>query len=222
MGPNPSDMNRAAATSTEAESPRTTLDDIEAPAVSASVALASGRRYDLDAGRDADRVTIRARSGEVVLQIEVTDAGPVLRFSGASVELSAARRLHLAAREVSVEAEDDLSLSAGGTLREHAGRDHHARVAGDARIEAANVELQASTGGVGVRALGRIALDGEHIGLNDDPAPQPFPWSEIVNGRTEPEPSYDEAERLRGSKRSERCDRNLEGVAHDANDQLRR
>jgi len=30
---------------------------------------------------------------------------------------------------------------------------------------------------VGVRAMGRIALDGEHIGLNDDPLPQPFAWS---------------------------------------------
>jgi hypothetical protein len=36
--------------------------------------------------------------------------------------------------------------------------------------------------GVGVRAMGRIALDGEHIGLNDDPAPQPFGWSEIAGG----------------------------------------
>ena len=48
-------------------------------------------------------------------------------------------------------------------------------------MEAANVEIQANTGAVGVRAMGRIALDGEHIGLNDDPAPQPFAWSGIAD-----------------------------------------
>jgi hypothetical protein len=27
----------------------------------------------------------------------------------------------------------------------------------------------------------KIALDGEHIGLNDDPLPQPFPWSALAD-----------------------------------------
>jgi hypothetical protein len=44
------------------------------------------------------------------------------------------------------------------------------------------VELQANQGGVSVRAMEKIALDGERIGLNDDPAPQPFPWSAIAGG----------------------------------------
>jgi hypothetical protein len=55
-------------------------------------------------------------------------------------------------------------------------------VAGDERVEAMNVELQANQGGVSVRAMEKIALDGERIGLNDDPAPQPFPWSAIAGG----------------------------------------
>lgn len=161
----------------QAEALSVALDDVETPVASASVALESGRRYELEAGAEGDRVTVRARSGEVVLRIEVTDAGPVLRFSGATVELSAARGLHLSAREVSIEATEDLALTAGGSLRERVDGDHHTHVAGDERVEAANVELQASTGAVGIRAMGRIALDGEHIGLNDDPVPQPFPWS---------------------------------------------
>ena len=28
--------------------------------------------------------------------------------------------------------------------------------------------------------MGRIALDGEHIGLNDDPLPRPFAWSALA------------------------------------------
>jgi len=170
-----------------AEAPMLGIEDVDAPVTSTAVTLASGRRYELDAGADADRVTIRARSGEVVLRIQVTDSGPVLSFSGAAVELTAARRLHLSAREVSIDASDEVSIASGGALRERIAGDHHVRVGGDERVEAANVELQASTGGVGVRAMGRIALDGEHIGLNDDPAPQPFGWSEIAGGPEEAE-----------------------------------
>jgi hypothetical protein len=80
----------------------------------------------------------------------------------------AARSLRLAAGDVSIDA---------GALRERVAGDHHVRAGGDERVEAANVQLQASTGAVGVRAMGRIALDGEHIGLNDDPLPQPFACS---------------------------------------------
>ena len=165
-----------------AAGPPSVLDEIAAPVPTTEVLLTSGRRYELQAGPDADRLVIRSRGGEVVLRIEVTDAGPVLSFSAATLELEATRRLRLAAREVSIEATCDLSLSAGGSMRESVAGDHHTRVAGDERVEAANVQLQANEGSVGVRALGRIGLDGAHIGLNDDPLPKPFEWSAIAGG----------------------------------------
>jgi hypothetical protein len=62
------------------------LDDIVSAAREAHVALASGRSYELTAGVETDRVTIRARTGEIVLRIDVGDAGPVLSFTWASVE----------------------------------------------------------------------------------------------------------------------------------------
>jgi hypothetical protein len=80
---------------------------------------------------------------------------------------------------VSIEATGDVSLEAGGSLVERIGETHHTRVGGDERLEAARLEVQANTGGVGMRAMGQIALDGEHIGLNDDPEPRPFAWSVI-------------------------------------------
>jgi hypothetical protein len=166
----------------DAEAPNL-LDQIAAPVSAAEVLLTSGRRYELAAGPEADRLVIRSGDGEVVLRIEVTDAGPVLSFSGASLDLEATRRVRIAAREVSIEATGDVSLSTSGSLRETVAGDHHTKVGGDERVEATNVELQASEGGVGVRAMGRIALDGEHIGLNDDPLPQPFPWSAIAESK---------------------------------------
>jgi hypothetical protein len=161
---------------------RTPLDEVEAPVPGAALTLTSGRRYDLEAGAEADRLVVRSRGGEIVLRIEITDAGPVLSFSGASIELAATQGLRLAAREVSIEATGDVLLSAGGSLHERIAGEHHTRVDGNEWAEAATVQLQANVGAVGVRAMGRIALDGEHIGLNDDPEPKPFPWSAIAGG----------------------------------------
>jgi hypothetical protein len=69
----------------------------------ATVLLASGRRVELQAHPDADRIVVRARSGRVVLEIQVTDEGPRLAFESAELELRAARRLELTAGEIAVE-----------------------------------------------------------------------------------------------------------------------
>ncbi|WP_437311235.1 hypothetical protein [Sorangium sp. So ce388] len=161
------------------------LGAVECPVASAAVSMVSGRRYAIASEHDRDRLEIRGRNGDVVLRVEVTDAGPVLSFSGAVLELSASRRLHLSAEEISVEARGDASLEVGGSLRERVLGDHHVHVEGDERVEAAKLELQASREGAAVRAMRKIALDGERIGLNDDPAPAPFPWSAIARGPEE-------------------------------------
>jgi hypothetical protein len=142
--------------------------------------LASGRRYSIEAGADSDQLTIRGRGGQVLLRVEVTEAGPVLRFDSAAIELTAARTLSLHAERLDIRARGDVDVDVGGALREHVGGDYHARVDGAARVEAAAVELQASEGRVALRAMKSIHLDGEHIGLNDDPLPAPFPWSAIA------------------------------------------
>ncbi len=164
---------------------RTVLDAVAAPVAAGEMTLTSGRRYELVSATDGDRLLIRSRTGEVVLRIAVTDEGPVLTFSGAALELKSSRRLTLSADEIAIESRGDISLEAGGSMREHVAGDHHLRVEGDERVEAAKVELQANLCGVTVRAMEKIALDGEHIALNDDPAPQPFPWSAIVGGPEE-------------------------------------
>ncbi|MEP7120948.1 MAG: hypothetical protein ABJE95_08570 [Byssovorax sp.] len=168
-----------------AEEPRPELAEVDAPLESSQVTLTSGRRYELEAGSEKDTLVIRARGGTVLLRIEVSDEGPVLSFSSAAIELTSTRRLHLCADEIAIEANRDLQLSVGGALTEKVGGDHHLRVGGAERVEASAIELQANTASVAVRAMGKIALDGEHIGLNDDPALQPFPWSEIADGPAE-------------------------------------
>lgn len=155
------------------------LDAVDAPAARADVVLASGRRYELEAGADADRLVVRGRGGEVVLRIEVGEHGPVLSFTGATVELAASKALRLSGEEVSVTATRDLDLRAGGDVREAIGGDHHTRVDGAERLEARAVEVQASAEHLRMKAMKGIRLDAEHVGLNDDPAPAPFAWSAV-------------------------------------------
>jgi uncharacterized protein (DUF2345 family) len=173
----------AAMAAPESEGPdvQRLLRDVELPTRHAALTMASGRRYEVVTQEDGvDRLRIHAGGGQLVLAVEVTDAGPILRVTGAVLQLEASRSLRMAAPEIAFESSGATTLCAGGDLVTVVGGDQHTRVSGAQRSEARAIELQASDGHVAVRARERIALDGEHIGLNDDPLPQPFGWSAIA------------------------------------------
>jgi len=158
------------------------LQRADLPSCQATVAMTSGRRYRISSASDGtDSLVVSSDTGAVVLSIEVTDRGPVLTFTSAELRLQATETLRLQARDVEVHSEGDMRVDVDGALRERVGADHHLHVRGTERVEAHALELQASSGHVGVRAMHGIALDGEHIGLNDDPLPQPFAWSAIAD-----------------------------------------
>ena len=160
--------------------PQQVLARVDLPDSSIETRFASGRRCELESDGETDRITVRARDGAVVLRVSLTDAGPVLSFSAAEVTIEASRRLTLDAPEITLHAEDDVTLDVGGSMRARIAGDHHTRVGGKEQLEASAIELQASRAAVAVRAMEAITLDGEHIGLNDDPCPCAFPWSEIA------------------------------------------
>jgi hypothetical protein len=162
---------------------------VDAPVAAASIALTSGRRYELAAAPEGDRLTVVGRKGEVLLRVTMTDKGPLLSFESADIEIAAAGRLALSADDVEVEARRSMRTTVGGDAHERVAGTRHAQIAGEDRVEAAALALQASERGVEVRAMGRIGLDGEHIGLNDDPCPKPFAWSTIAGGPGDPEES---------------------------------
>ncbi|MGK3995314.1 hypothetical protein [Sorangium sp. So ce1024] len=63
----------------------------DAPVPSAIVSLSSGRRYEIEATASGDRLVVRGRDGELLVQMEISDAGPMLSFSQPSGEHAAAR-----------------------------------------------------------------------------------------------------------------------------------
>ena len=157
------------------------LDIVDQAPTWGEVLLSSGRRYAMEAKPDGDRLTVRARNGQVMLRVTLTDAGPVLFFEGADVELRAARSLVLEGETVEVRA-NAFRTRVAGDVDEQIGGARHTRIGGVDRLEAAALQTQANDGAFELKAAGRIALDGEHIGLNDDTCPMPFGWSAIAGG----------------------------------------
>lgn len=160
------------------------LGGLEVPVMAAEVPLVSGRRCSLEARPDGDRLTVRARDGKVLLRVTLTDAGPVLCFEAADVELRGTRTLRVDAEVMEVRA-GSLRSYVGGDVEMRVGGTRHTRIDGADLLEADGIQTQANSGAVELRAAGRIALDGEHIGLNDDPCPAPFSWSAIAEEETD-------------------------------------
>ena len=159
------------------------FDEVEVGATRRMVMPASGRRYELESGEVADRLIVRSRAGTVLLRVTVGDGGPLLCFDAAEITLSARSKLALRAPELSLEAERLVTQAASAYERiEHdqtvaVGGSRRTRIAEEERLEAGAIALQANDDGFKVRAMRRIDLDGEHIGVTDDRCPTAFPWS---------------------------------------------
>lgn len=160
------------------------LAGVDLPAMSAAVQLASGRHVAMESRPEGDRLTVRARGGQVVLRVTLTDEGPVLAFEAAELELTGTRALRMDAESIEVST-GSLRTYVGGDVETRITGARHTRIDGAEHLEAASLQTQANTGALDLRAAGRIALDGEHIGLNDDPCPTPFPWTAIAEEETD-------------------------------------
>ncbi len=114
-------------------------------------------------------------AGSVVLQIVETPTGPMLKIRAPRIAFEAYDTIELRANTLRLESIGQLEIVAGRILTEAAERS--TTIAGADRLEAAEIEAQASSGALSLRAQAAISLDGEHIGLNDDPCPRPFVWS---------------------------------------------
>lgn len=106
--------------------------------------------------RGEECIAVRAASGDCLLHVRLTDAGPVLRFEGAALELDAT---------------GDVSIACG-TLRV-AARDAVA-------IGARDVSIEATRGGVRVHADDDVELDGERVLLNCADRPQQLSWEAFL------------------------------------------
>jgi hypothetical protein len=146
------------------------LADIASPPPDAApqrMALASGRVVEADVeGPGRDRFTIRSATGEVELQICMTEKGPLLRFRAADVELEATRDVKVHCEDFHVKAEKQIIQESGGDLRQRIGGHADVKVRGRMTLAARESRLQAKRGNVQIEANDDVEIVGERVKLN--------------------------------------------------------
>lgn len=131
------------------------------------LALASGRIVEADVDEPGrDRLTIRSATGEVELQICMTEKGPLLRFRAADVELEATRDVKVHCEEFHVKAEKNIVQESGGDLRQRIGGQADVKVRGRMTLAARDTRIQAKRGNVQIEANDDVEVLGERIKLN--------------------------------------------------------
>lgn len=80
-------------------------------------ALPSGRQVALSLENGNELLEVYAPDGQVEVRIELTEAGPVVRLSGARLELSATETVSIDAKNVEVNASEAISMSCAEDMR---------------------------------------------------------------------------------------------------------
>jgi hypothetical protein len=105
-------------------------------------------------------VSLLGRDGQVCLAIEITEAGPVLRFEGTNLKLCVGGDLLIEADRLSLHGRTEVALHSGGDIRVHADRD----LTSQARVQSIRSEL----GNVNVKANDDVCINGERVRVNCD------------------------------------------------------
>ncbi|MFO0547876.1 MAG: hypothetical protein U0271_05785 [Polyangiaceae bacterium] len=139
-----------------------------------TIPLAHGATLVIDSDRSS--LEISDASGQGWVSLVVTAGAVTVLAARSSLRIAGAESLDLEASTIRVRA-DELDIRAR-TATQHIEGDRTTTVGGVDRLEASSLESQASHGPLILKAEGAIRLDGARVGLNDDPCPMPFAWSE--------------------------------------------
>jgi hypothetical protein len=127
----------------------------------------SGRRIEVDAQPDgSDQVTIRGTSGNIELEVRLTDRGPVLSFRAAEMQLQTTGRLSLECDQLDVRASRGIRQHTGGDFEQIVSGDAQTWVRGDSVSTARVTTIRSIQGNVEVQANDDVRLNGERVKLN--------------------------------------------------------
>lgn len=129
----------------------------------ASFALGPSHALTVDANARGARIAVSATDGSPALSLEIvmTPTGPSLRVSAQSVELVAAETLTARAKHIALDAQESVSIKAGG----------------DATVDARALSLEARVGRAQIRANDDVQLLGEQVLLNCERKVETPPWA---------------------------------------------
>lgn len=128
---------------------------------------ASGRSIELrPAGRGEDLLTVRSPEGQVEIEVRLTKEGPVIRASGAALQIGSAGKVSVDCEEFHVRARERIVQASGGELRQEAAGDATLKVKGHLGTEARTTTIRSRRGDTRVEANDDVKLKGERVRLN--------------------------------------------------------
>lgn len=133
-----------------------TLDLTEIPP--RRIELAGRHELVVERAGEGNVLSLLGRDGQVCLAIEITEAGPVLRFEGANLKLRVGGDLLIEADRLALQGRSEVTLHSGGDLRMQADRN----LTSQARVQT----IQADLGDVNVKANDDVKLRGERVRVN--------------------------------------------------------
>jgi hypothetical protein len=154
----------------------------EVPGAPSALELRGGYRVEVEHGSASDTLSLRAPSGDLVIAVTLTPEGPVLRLSGARVELTAPT-LALTCDDLALRAKRSALVEVGGDLVEAIGGARQTHVTGALHVAAKDVALAARQGEMRLEANDDVRVKGERVLLNSDDAPMPLTWEEYAARR---------------------------------------
>ena len=146
------------------------------------IALASGHRVEIEERPAGETLVIRSNGGQAMLSIRLTDAGPVVTLSGAALEIAAAGSLALRCEHFDLQA-GSASINVAGDLVERVAGNASRQAAGTSTLAARSVGIEATPGGVSIRANDDVDVKGERVRLNSEDPPMPLSWEEFQAGQ---------------------------------------
>ena len=155
----------------EASRPADLLESIAAEAPPGEdhqrMALRSGRVVEARAEPGGqDRVTIRGATGEVELEVRMTEHGPVLRFKAAGLELDSTGDMKVRCDNFDLKAKGSITQESGGPLKQKIGADADIRVRGEQSTKAGEIKIASKRGNVEIEANDDVQIVGERVKLN--------------------------------------------------------
>ena len=118
---------------------------------------------------------VHSESGEAVLTVELTDEGPVLRMTGASLAIEATEELALRADRLKVEARQ-AHFDIAERLVAEAGSDATLCARGTMSLQGRCMTLEAEQGGMWLEANDDVDIKGERVRLNSDEEDMPIDY----------------------------------------------
>ena len=140
------------------------------------IAFKSGYVAESSNNNDDEVLSIKAPDGKICLNITVTPDGPIVEIFGVSLKVATQGDLSLSCRNMSISAENELSIRSKGDMNQIAGGDLTVKTQGKIDTEGFSQNIKARLGDIEMEANDDVRLDGERIRLN---SPRPPLCSEL-------------------------------------------